>query len=111
MRTKTVRVEMIDLSVRLYIGSREEINKKLQNERSGFKIGYGLTKRGNKKSKVSYEIFIAEDQREHSVCSILVHELSHVVSKALTSRGAEDESEFRAYLSGHLFEEFERFLK
>ena len=111
MKTKLVKVEMIDLSVRLYVGSRDEINRKLQNKRPDFKIGYGLTKRGNKKSNVSYEIFIAEDQKEHSVTAILVHEITHVVSKALTGRGAENESEFRAYLSGYLFEEFEKFLK
>ena len=111
MKTKTVKIDMIDLSVKLYIGTKEEIDKHLRKERSNFKgIGYGLTKKGNKKSKVSYEIFIREDQKVHSVTSILVHEITHVVKKALTARGADEESEFRSYLTGYLFEEFEKFI-
>ena len=107
MKTKTVKIDMIDLSVKLYIGTKEEIDKHLHKERSNFKgIGYGLTK----KSKISYEIFIRNDQKVHSVTSILVHEITHVVKRALTVLGADEESEFRAHLTGHLFEEFEKFL-
>ena len=108
MKTKIVRVEMIDLSVKLYVGKKEEIVQKLRKIRPEFNRSmYGLNKKGE---RCSYDIFIIEDQKQHSVTSILVHEITHVVDKALTNRGASGEKEFRAFLSGYLFEEFEKFL-
>ena len=110
MKTKTVKVDMINLTVKLYLGTREEIEKKLQKERPGFfntRYCLGLTRKGEKRIR---EIYIVVDQKEHSVTSVLVHEITHVVDRALKNRGAENEPEFRAYLTGYLFEEFEKFI-
>lgn len=114
MKKKQIVVEIYDLSVTLFIGSKEEIEAKLQKIRPDFKMGYGITKSVKKslrKHEYEYEIFIDLDQKKHSPGSILVHELFHIVDLVSGKIGASEERECRAYLMGHLFEKLEKFIQ
>ena len=114
MKKKRVVVEIYDLSVTVFIGDKNEIEEKLQKVRPDFKMGYGVTKSVKKslrKHEYEYEIFINLNQKKHSPCSILVHELTHIVDSVSGKIGASEEKECRAYLMGYLFEKFEKFVQ
>lgn len=114
MRKKKNIVEIYDLSVTVFVGGKSEIEAKLQKVRPDFKMGYGITKpvkKSLRKYEYEYEIFINLDQKKHSPSSILVHELTHVVDLVSGKIGASEEKECRAYLMGHLFEKFEKFIQ
>ena len=111
MKKKQVIVEIYDLSVTVFVGDKKEIEAKLNKVRPGFKMSYGLIKPAKTKYDRAYEIYIRTDQKKHSLSSILVHELFHVVDRTTERMGASEEKECRAYLMGYLFEKFEKFIQ
>ena len=111
MKKKQVIVEIYDLSVTVYVGDKKEVEAKLNKVRPGLKAGYGLSKSAKTKYDRAYEIYLRNDQKKHSISSILVHELFHVVDRITEKMGAGEEKECRAYLMGYLFEKFEKFIQ
>ena len=113
MENKKLKVEIVDLSVTLFIGTQKEIELKLRKDKPDFKMGYGVTrpiKKELRKQEFEYEIYLSKDQKKHSLTSILVHELTHVVDSVLKKIGADSEKEFKAYMMGYLFENFEKII-
>lgn len=107
MKSKKINVEMYCFGVVVILGTKSEIEDKLRQQRPKFNMGNGLTK--PIKGQCGYEIYINTDSKK-SILAIFTHELIHVVDRASSAIGAEEEKELRAYLAGFLWQKFESML-